>query len=153
MRKAIAIGVVLLGGALLGLGTILVRASADYVQVSCEVTPAYAVIWIDSPAESARHAPLRFNVQFDPNGVVVRLPPQFYGPDWSQIEEIEMAYKGKLSESGELRLRIRDNPGGLDSVQTIGRVQRSCWNDVRSYIRGQVEAKGIAVRVSETITK
>ncbi len=142
----------LLGATSVGLGAALTPAQASYVQVSCEVTPDYAIIWVDEVANAASRASLRFNVQFDPTGVVVRLPPQFYSPSWSQIQKVEMAYGSETSNSGELHLRIRDS-AGLERTETIGTVRRSCWDRVRNYIRRQIEAKGISVHLSEAIAK
>jgi hypothetical protein len=59
-----------------------------------------------------------------------------------------MAYGNKTSDSGELRLRIRDSVTGSERMETVGTVRRSCGDRVRTYIRGQIEAKGISVRLA-----
>lgn len=127
---------------------------ADYAQVSCDVDNESdsAIIWVDDASRVEKHPALNFNVEFFPSGVAVRLPPQFYAPDWTQVENIEMQYPDRESKLGLLQLRIH-NIGGSMFIQTVGRVERSCWNAVKKYIRQHVESKGTTVHVSETIAK
>ena len=82
----------------------------------------------------------------------VRLPPQFYSPDWRQVDGIEMRYLDRESRSGVLQLRLH-NTNGSAYVETVGRVQRSCWNAVKSYISGHIENKNTVIHMLETTAK
>jgi|SRR5581483_8035258 len=125
---------------------------ADYVQVSCEVDNKSAIIWVDEASKAQQHPPLQYNIEFEPSGVAVRLPPQFYAPDWTQVDDIEMRFHDRESTSGVLQLHVH-NTNGRAYVETVGRVKRSCWNAVKSYIRGHIESKGTVVHMSETTAK
>jgi|GEM_PF-6409666 len=127
---------------------------ADYVQVACQINNEsdYAVIAVDEASEAERHPSSKYNVQFDPAGVTVRLPPQFYAPDWTQVDDIEMRFHDRESTSGVLQLHLH-NTNGRAYVETVGRVKRSCWNAVKSYIRGHIESKGTVVHMSETTVR
>ncbi len=127
---------------------------ADYAQESCEISSEsdYAVIWLDEASKVGQHRPLKYNVQFDPSGVTFRLPPEFYAPDWTQVDDIEMQFDDRESKSGLLRLHMH-NTHGSAYVETVGRVQRSCWNDVKKYIHERVDRKGTIVYMSEATAK
>jgi hypothetical protein len=125
---------------------------ATYVEESCEVDAGsdYAVISMDTVSAVGKHLPSRYNIQFDPKGIVLRFPPEFYAPDWTQIEDISMKYLNTRSGSGILAIRLHDI-GGNPRLETIGSVKRSCWETVKKYIRTRVGGKGIQVRMSESI--
>ena len=123
----------------------------DYAQVSCEIDNEsdYAIIWVDEASKVVQHRPLQFSVQFDPKGLVVRLPPQYYAPDWTQVESIEMKYHDRNSKSGLLQLYLYDTDGSV-YIERVEHVERPCWNSVKKYILEHVVSKGTVVRFSET---
>ncbi|HLZ66163.1 MAG TPA: hypothetical protein VKQ29_08020 [Aliidongia sp.] len=139
-----------------GIGFIAMTTAthADYIQVSCEIDndSDYAAIWVEDDSKIERHPYLRYNIQFAPGGIAVRMLPQFYGQDWAELEDIEMRYDHRESEFGLLQLRLHDT-GHPSFIQTVGRVKRPCWNAVKKYIREHIESKGTVVHISETTAK
>jgi len=123
-----------------------------YAEVSCEINDKsdYAVIWIDESALAQKKRPLKYNVQFDPAGVVFRLPSEFYAPEWPQIENLTMHYADSKADSGILQIQ-EHNVGGKSRLQMVGTVKRLCWNSVKRYIDTHVRSKGVAVHMSEIV--
>ena len=57
----------------------------DYVQHSCKVDLSdgsnYAIVEVDEPDKVGQRF-ADWDIQFSPEGLVVRFPPMYYAPDW-----------------------------------------------------------------------
>ena len=129
----------------------LCESRPDYSQISCEIdrTDDYAVIWFVKDSDRALPHPHRYSINFQPAGVVVRFPPEYFAPQWSNADLI-VSFPSTRSQSGVLRLRLH---GTIPQSQlfTVGSVQRKCWNDIKKFIQVGIAAKGIAVHVTEIV--
>jgi hypothetical protein len=132
---------------LVGLFAVACHASEEFKQVLCNVDESsdVAIIWVD---DESKPKGLRFNVQFEQNSIVFRLPPEFYAPGWQQIEEIQMDFPNKESLSGMLRVHLH-NTDGSHYVQVVGKVERSCWHSVDAFIRHRIVSQGVKVNLRE----
>jgi hypothetical protein len=142
---------VVISASVVAIGLLAVRLSvlAGYAQASCEVGNDSAVIWVDDLSRIRRHEALLYNVEFSRSGITVRLPPEYYAPDWTQVDSIEMKYRDRASPSGILQLHLH-NTDGSAFVETVGNVKRSCWNSIKAFIRRHIETHGTAVRMIDT---
>jgi hypothetical protein len=105
---------------------------------------------MDEASQVKEGALARYDIQFDLTGVTFRFPPEFYAPDWSQIEDIKIQYRDAKAESGRLELRVH-NTNGRRFTEVVGNVERSCWVTVKEYIHKNIFNRGIAVHMIETI--
>jgi hypothetical protein len=132
----------------------LILASADvpseFTSVGCDVTSEYATIWLKEQAHLADRTAHQFSIQFNSDGLVVRLPPTYYAPDWSQIDTVSMKFQSETAGSGRLNLRIHNVGEAVSYDQPVGTIQRGCWDSIRRYLHTNVEAKGIIIHWDES---
>lgn len=120
----------------------------DYVQTSCDIDENHGVaIWMGQSSEIGKRT--GNDIEFQINGVVVNLSPIFHFEDWKDVELV-MEYSNNESNHGVLRLRHPQAPF-WERTETIGTIQRSCWEAVKKYLGAQVRKKGIVVHVSEKL--
>jgi hypothetical protein len=123
-----------------------------YVQSGCEIDDAhYAVIWMNEQSQVGKESARAYSLQFDPSGLVVRLPPFYYAPDWEGTAVI-VDYQSTDANAAILRLQVQ-SAFGIKSTQTIGLVQRDCWEKVKSYFQRNIVSKGIRVNLVEVVPK
>jgi len=107
-----------------------------YTQTSCEIIDNdlthSAAISVATPADIREGRALLYDVEFQPQGPLIRLPPQYYAPAWKDIDHIAMEYPSADADAGILSMRIKGIVG--EYKQPVGKVKRACWNSVRAYI-------------------
>jgi hypothetical protein len=133
-----------------GIGAALALGQTRYIQTSCEINAEhnYAEIGMKKASAAGVASGREYDIQFGTDGLVVRFPPWYYAPRWSDTDIIfESPEKG--AASGVLKLRT-SGFFGRPEVKTIGVVKRPCWDAVAKYIRTDIAGSGITVHVSET---
>jgi len=120
----------------------------EYAQTRCDVDNEGAVIWMATPSDITGGRSFLYNIDFQFPGPVIRFPPQFYAPDWTDIDNITMEYPNRNADIGELSLSIRESNGSI-YTQRIGLVKRDCWNKARRYVEQVLSVHGPVVRVIE----
>ena len=146
MRKTYGIVVVLFVA--LGASVLAIKFNG-YRQVECDIDPAHgATIWMDEKWAVKRD--VRFNIDIQNAGIVMRFPPAYYGLDWEDIGAIVFRYSNNINPYGALSLRIKRSTGTTRVVE-VGEVERDCWASIKDYLRSQIEARGRAVNVEEII--
>jgi hypothetical protein len=132
-----------LGAALCVAGTVLMLAFGiteshstedEMRQVSCGLDDSVLSIGLRIASEIKTAGAHTFLVDFQQEGPVIRLPPEYYAPDWADIEEITFQSIGLTKSEGRLSLKVRGGTGSV-YVQPIGVIQRACWNAAKSYLR------------------
>ncbi len=108
----------------------------EYVQTDCSIidndSTQSASISVETPSGIKEGHKFRYDIDFQPGGPVVRLPPEFYAPPWTDIKSITMEYPSRDADSGTLSLKLNGLAG--EYTQPVGKVQRACWKTIRSYI-------------------
>jgi hypothetical protein len=120
----------------------------DYVQTRCDIDNERAVIWMATPSDVRNGHNFLYNIDFQFPGPVIRFPPQFYAPDWKDIDNITMEYPNRNSNTGTLSLHVREANGSV-YIQRIGLVKRDCWNKARRFVEQVLSVRGPVVRVIE----
>jgi hypothetical protein len=123
-------------------------ATAEMRQFSCELDNNYVAFVLREASEMGTVGARNYIVDFQQHGPTIRLPPTYYAPDWSDIEEIRFEHLGGEDAGyGRLSLRIRSAQEPT-YTQQIGIVQRTCWNAAKGFLG----SRGITVRTSEVET-
>ena len=120
----------------------------DYLQSGCEVDNERAVIWMATPSDIREGRKNLYNIEFQPQGSVIRFPPQFYAPDWKDIDSITMEYPNRNADTGKLFIRIRETSNST-YIQRIGLVKRVCWNKAERFIKQVLSIHGVVIRLIE----
>ncbi len=131
-----ALGIILI--VLLACGAIAAPPAdrEERAQTRCEIIDDtlshVAAISVATPSDISEGHEHLYDVEFQSDGPLIRLPPQYYAPYWSDVTDITMEYPSRSANEGTLSLKIKGATG--EYTQPIGKVQRACWKTIRSYI-------------------
>jgi hypothetical protein len=121
-----------------------VDGAAELRQFSCSLDNNWVAFELREASEIAKPGARTYIVDFQVNGPTIRLPPFEYAPDWRDVEEISFQYL-ENGDFGRLSLRIR-SPLRPTYTQSIGVVQRACWEAAKGFLI----SRAITVRISES---
>lgn len=118
------------------------------MQYACEIVPSkYAFVeMVDSNKIGAAQAP-PYNIQFDPEGMVVRFPPNYYGLHWEDAV-VALRFDGIVPTTVMMSLKLLEN-GKVREERPVGRIEASCWKQVTDFINEYVQKGGVKVRLEE----
>ena len=136
------------GIAIVTVGVLTVLAStskAELRQFSCQLDNNFVAFELREASEMAASGARTYIVDFQENGPTIRLPPTGYAPEWKDVEYISFEYLDRIGKYGRLSLRIR-TPLGPRS-QSVGIVQRACWEASKAFLT----SRQITVIISETV--
>ena len=118
-------------------------AHAELRQFSCELDNDYVAFVLREVADMGTVGARSYIVDLQARGPTLRLPPEYYAPDWHDVEDIEFRPINVDVGYGKLSFRIRQSSHSF--TQPIGIVQRACWNAAQQFIA----RKGIVVHETE----
>jgi hypothetical protein len=125
------------------------RDTSEYFETRCVVWEdnSFAIIGMKKKPGFLDKSPREYDIQFGPDGLVVRFPPIYYAPSW-RVTSVIYQRLGQDGKSGLLKLR---QPGllGIRSEHAIGVVSRKCWTKVSDYIHEYVDTKSSKVKFYE----
>jgi len=107
-------------------------AEDELRQISCDQENGFPSIALRKTSEMNTAGARTYIVDFQQDGPVIRLPPEYYSPDWKDVEEITFSTIDNARAKGRLTLKIRSGSGAV-YVQPIGIIERACWNATKSY--------------------
>lgn len=126
-------------------------SKAEFIQRECDVENDYVAFALEDLSDVAQSKPYphhSYIVDFQQNGPTIRLPPEYYAPEWQRVELIAFEPTDKSKLQGRLSLRIRKHSGEA-YVQPIGIVQKACWEAAKVFL----SRENIKVPISEGINK
>jgi len=110
-------------------------AEEEMHQISCDLDNGFPSIALRRTSEMKAAGAHTFIVDFQEEGPVIRLPPEYYSPEWERVEEVTFQYIGNGRAEGRLSLKIRRRGSGTVYVQPVGVIGRTCWNALKGFLR------------------
>jgi hypothetical protein len=118
---------------------------SEFRQFSCELDNDYVVFTLRHTEDIWVVGAKSYSVNFQVGGPVIRLPPEYYSPNWSDVKDIKFERLADDPGYGRLSLRI-SGATGASYTQAVGIVQRACWEAAKQFI----VSRGIVAHFSET---
>lgn len=107
-------------------------AEGNYMQTKCITTDDYLTVWFTADGRKDEDAPYQ-SVQFSQQGVLIRIKPLYYGPDWQHIGKIRYV-PGAEKDQGVLTIEVlRDD--GTSYLETAGVITKTCWTAIGRFLR------------------
>jgi hypothetical protein len=131
-------------------GTVVQCTRQNFVQTSCLIEEDhYALINMRRSDEPSKPGMFESDIQFGPDGIVVRFPPEWYGARWNETL-VQVHFAARNSPTGILSVGQISSGQAKPRMGVVGTVQRSCWNQVRAYIQRKIVRRGIVVHLKAT---
>jgi hypothetical protein len=117
-------------------------ANAGYLATECKVElsdPGQNTFVVYLVNESHPDSGV-YLVEFQKEGPLIRLPPEYYAMDWPNVEFLEFL-RPPSDTLGQMSIHARNG-----STQPIGKVKKSCWELLKRYLSDS----HIAVQLKES---